>query len=248
MFPIRDHNPSQRTPFVTWALIAVNAVVFLMMLPGFSNDRILFGVYQEWALIPARISAGEGYSTILTSMFMHGGFWHFAGNMLFLFIFGDNLEDQFGHVPFAVFYLGCGAAAAAAQYVADPGSTIPMVGASGAIAGVMGGYLFLFPKAQVDVLVIFGFFIRVIPLPAWIMLGLWFGLQLVLGAASLGGQGGGVAYLAHAGGFGAGFGVAMIFLALHGGARFWSRTDGHPPHPETPNSRSSVPLVPRRRR
>jgi membrane associated rhomboid family serine protease len=246
MFPIRDHNPSERTPLVTWALIAINAVVFLLMLPGFGDDRLLSGIYAEWALIPARLSAGEGHVTVLTSMFMHGGFMHFAGNMLFLYIFGDNLEDQFGRVPFLLFYLACGVAAAMAQYVADPASPIPMVGASGAIAGVMGGYLFLFPRAQVDVLVILGFFIRLVPLPAWIMLGLWFGLQVVLGAVNLGGQGGGVAYLAHAGGFAAGFAVALVYLTLHGGTGFWRRTEGHPPHPEVSYRRTTIPIVRRR--
>jgi membrane associated rhomboid family serine protease len=247
MFPIRDHNPSERTPYVTYALLAANVVVFLLTLPGLGDPRALYAVYAEYALIPARVSAGEGQVTFVTSMFLHGGFMHLAGNMLFLWIFGDNLEDQFGHVPFLGFYLATGVAAAGAQYAVDPGSTIPVVGASGAIAGVMGGYLLLFPKARVDVVVFIAIFFRVFALPAWVMLGFWFGLQVVLGAADLGGTGGGVAYMAHAGGFAAGFVVALVFWLAHGGTRFWQWSDGHPPHPEV-NYRVRRTTIPRTRR
>ncbi len=150
MFPIRDHNPSGRTPFVTLALIAINVVVFL----GY------FTTMNDWAL--SRFFTTWG-----------GGWMHIIGNMLFLWIFGDNLEDEMGHLPFLLFYLASGLAAAALQFAAEPGSPIPMVGASGAIAGVMGGYLLMFPKARVDVLVIIVIFFRVFALRAWIVLGLW---------------------------------------------------------------------------
>jgi len=152
MFPIRDHNPSGRTPYVTLVLIAINAVAFI----GFNTtlaDWQLGRFFMEWGVTPARISSGQGYETLITHMFLHAGWMHILGNMLFLWIFGDNLEDQMGHAGFLLFYLLGGLAAAGLQFATDPGSLAPMVGASGAIAGVMGGYLLLFPKARVDVLV-----------------------------------------------------------------------------------------------
>ena len=201
MFPIRDHNPSGRTPFVTYALMAINIVVFLSYVD--MGDRALSYFYWDYALIPAEVSAGEGITGVFTSMFLHGGFLHLAGNMLFLFIFGDNIEDEMGHLPYLGFYLACGLAAAVLQWASAPQSMVPVVGASGAIAGVMGGYLLLYPRAKVDILLIFIVFFKVLPLPAWIMLGLWFGMQL-FGGFSTPGDGGGVAYWAHAGGFVAG--------------------------------------------
>ena len=164
MFPIRDHNPSLSTPVVTYALIAINILVFLTYLPMLGDEARLTAFFGRWALIPARLSAGEGTLTLITSMFLHGGLLHIAGNMLFLWIFGDNLEDAFGHVKFLAFYLACGVVAALAQVVPDPGSRVPMVGASGAIAGVMGGYLLLFPRARVDVMVILVVILRMIAL------------------------------------------------------------------------------------
>lgn len=248
MFPLRDHNPSGRRPFVTWLLIAVNVAVFLGY-AGLSTDpRALDDFFSTYALIPARLSAGEGFLTLVSSMFLHGGFMHLGGNMLFLWIFGDNLEDKMGHVWFALFYLACGIGAALVQYVASPYSAIPMVGASGAVAGVMGGYLLLFPRAKVDILIIFIVFFRVFPVPAWLMLGLWFTLQFMNGlGANL--EAGGVAYWAHAGGFAIGLILSVpIFLRL-GGFRFWSRTHGHPDHPAADYqfARSNVPKVRRRR-
>ncbi len=171
---------------------------------------------------------------------------HLAGNMLFLWIFGDNLEDEMGHLPFLGFYLASGLAAAFGQYFTEPASPIPMVGASGAIAGVMGGYLLLFPKARVDVLVIFIIFFRVFPLPAWIMLGLWFALQLFSGLTA-GFQMGGVAYWAHAGGFVAGLLLALPVWLKKGGPDYWRRTHGQPPHPEMKYRKSSIPKVIRRK-
>lgn len=246
MFPIRDHNPSGRTPFVTFALIALNAVVFLgywLTLPEFQIDRF----FTEWGLVPARLTQAEGLPTLFTSMFLHAGWMHIIGNMLFLWIFGDNLEDEMGHAGFLAFYLASGLAAALAQTAMDPGSAIPMVGASGAIAGVMGGYLLLFPKARVDVLFIFIIFFRIFAIPAWIVLGVWFGLQLFSGFSTPADMGG-VAYWAHAGGFAGGLVLTLPAFLRRGGKGYWSQTEGHPPHPEAsyPLSRSSIPRVPRR--
>ncbi|EDQ03880.1 hypothetical protein OIHEL45_00522 [Sulfitobacter indolifex HEL-45] len=155
MFPIRDHNPSGRTPYVTYALMAVNIGVFLSYLSLMSDERALGEFYYSYALLPARLSHGEGYFGLITSQFLHGGWMHLAGNMLFLWIFGDNVEDEMGHGRYLLFYLACGIAAGLGQVVTEPLSWVPMVGASGAIAGVMGGYLLLFPRAKVDILVIF---------------------------------------------------------------------------------------------
>ncbi|WP_371171351.1 rhomboid family intramembrane serine protease [Aliiroseovarius sp. 2305UL8-7] len=249
MFPIRDHNPSQRTPYVTYGLIAINAIVFLVMLPLYGNDAGLSRIYLSYGAIPVRLTSGQGYETAVTSMFLHGGFMHFAGNMLFLWIFGDNLEDILGHVRFAVFYLVSGIGALLLQILADPASPVPMVGASGAIAGVMGGYLLLFPKARVDVLLILVVIFKVIPFPAWLMLIIWFGLQVVNGALSLGQTGGGVAHWAHAGGFIAGLLFVLPVWRSLGGKTFWDRTHGHPDHPEASYSvgKSRIPKVNRRR-
>ena len=247
MFPIRDHNPSGKTPYVTIALIAVNVLVFLGYF--FSrNDFQLQIFFLHWGLVPARLLAGEGYETLVTSMFLHGSIMHLAGNMLFLWIYGDNLEEEMGHLPFLLFYLAAGLAAAGLQAGADLASQIPMVGASGAIAGVMGGYLLLFPRAKVDVLFIFVVFFRIFAIPAWIVLGLWFGIQIFSGISTPG-DGGGVAYWAHAGGFVAGLLLTLPVWLKRGAGAFWKATAGHPPHPETqfPASRSNIPLVPRRR-
>ena len=248
MFPLRDHNPSGRTPYVTWLLIAINVIVFASYAAKFTDNQAISAFFGSYALIPARISSGDGYYTVVTSMFLHGGFMHIAGNMLFLWIFGDNMEDEMGHLGFLGFYLASGIGAALAQFAVAPLSTVPMVGASGAIAGVMGGYLLLFPKARVDILFIFIVFFKVVPVPAWIMLGVWFGLQFINGiAADL--NAGGVAYWAHAGGFIVGFLLTLPLFRRLGGIAFWNRTDGHPDHPpaQYPLSRSNIPRVGRRR-
>ena len=245
MFPIRDHNPSERVPFVTYALIGLNILVYLYGLAALQSERDLAEFYYHYAMIPARVVEGDGYTGVFTSMFLHAGFLHLAGNMLFLFIFGDNLEDKMGHVPFLLFYLFCGVGATLAQHVTDPTSQVPLVGASGAIAGVMGGYLLLFPRARVDIFVFFIVFFRIFPIPAWIMLGLWFGLQLFNGVTA-DQTGGGVAYWAHAGGFIVGFIAILPFWLRLGGPRFWRRTEGHPEHPEASYGRSSVPVVRKR--
>lgn len=248
MFPIRDHNPSDRTPFVTWVLIAVNVLIFVSYFPAMSGDEAqLTAFYNTWGLVPSQVMAGDQTQTLVTHMFLHGGWMHLIGNMLFLWIFGDNLEDLMGHFWFAIFYLACGAAAAAGQILADTSSVIPMVGASGAIAGVMGGYLLMFPRARIDVLVILVVFVRVFTIPAWLMLGLWFGLQLVSGL-SMDLVGGGVAYWAHAGGFVAGVLLALPLWMRLGRSNFWTRFDGKPPHAEVeyrvvPRARSPIPKV-----
>ena len=247
MFPIRDHNPSGRTPYVTYGLIAVNIAVFLGYWLTLTSDQMQARFFFTWGLVPALVTQGVASETLVTSMFLHGGWMHLAGNMLFLWIFGDNLEDEMGHMPFAGFYLASGLAAAALQIAANPGSGVPMVGASGAIAGVMGGYLLLYPQAKVDVLVIFVVFVRVFAIPAWIVLGLWFGLQIFNGAVTPT-DGGGVAYWAHAGGFVGGLAMTLPIWLRRGGPGFWSRTKGHPDHPaaQYPLSRSSIPWVRRR--
>ncbi len=247
MFPIRDHNPSGRTPYVTYALMAANIVIFIGYLAILGDDRALFAFFGEWGIVPARLSFGEGYHTLFTSIFLHAGFMHLAGNMLFLFIFGDNLEDEMGHVGFALFYLASGIGAGLIHVIAGPDSHVPTVGASGAIAGIMGGYLLLFPKAKVDILVIFIIFFRIFSVPAWVMLGLWLALQF-LGSITSDPDGGGVAYWAHTGGFVIGLVLALPVWLRRGGASFWSRTEGHPPHPDAQYrfARSSIPRVPRK--
>lgn len=247
MFPIRDHNPSGRTPYVTYALIAANVGVFLSYWLTIPSENALGYFFATWGLVPAEVTAGADLHSIFTSMFLHGGWMHLVGNMLFLWIFGDNLEDIMGHVRYALFYLACGLAAAILQVAADPGSYIPMVGASGAIAGVMGGYLLLFPRAKVDVLFIFIIFFRVFPIPAWIMLGIWFAIQLFSGVNTPS-DAGGVAYWAHAGGFIAGLVLTWPFWIARGGRSFWSQTHGQPPHPEAtyPLAKSHIPMVRRK--
>ncbi|MCR8723021.1 rhomboid family intramembrane serine protease [Frigidibacter sp. ROC022] len=246
MFPIRDHNPSARTPVVTYALIAANVLVYLAMLPAAQDGRALYDIYNTYALVPAEFSAGYDRWTLLTSAFMHGGILHLAGNMLFLWIFGDNLEDQMGHLPYLGFYLAAGMAAGLAQVGIDPTSRVPMVGASGAIGGVLGGYMLLFPRARVDMLLIVGFFVRMFTLPAWMLLGFWLGLQLVLGLANTGAEGG-VAYWAHVGGFIAGLILTLPLWLRRGGGGYWSRTEGRPPHPPGPVPQTRIPRVPRRK-
>lgn len=242
MFPIRDHNPSQRVPYVTYALVAANVVIFLSYLPISDNPVALGAFFGMWAMQPIELSMGTQFHTLVTSMFLHAGFMHLAGNMLFLWIFGDNLEDQLGHWTYLGYYLACGVGAGLCQWVVDPNSVIPMVGASGAIAGVMGGYLLLYPKARVDVLLIFIVFFKVIPVPAWIVLGIWFGLQLFNGLA-MDVAGGGVAYWAHAGGFVVGMALCFPLFQKMGGTQYWRRTEGHPPHPETQYRRSAIPRI-----
>ena len=247
MFPIKDHNPTGRIPYVTYTIMALNIAVFALMLPAYGNDQALFEVYYRWGMVPAWVTENTHLSTLFTSMFIHGGILHLAGNMLFLWIFGDNLEDELGHVGFIVFYLASGLGAAGLQILADPISQTPIIGASGAIAGVMGGYLLLFPKARVDVLIILIVVFRIFPVPAWIMLALWFAMQVFNGVAAASGEGG-VAYWAHAGGFIVGFLWVLPLWLRHGGTRYWSQNHGKPPHPDATYrlGNSRVPRVKRR--
>ncbi|MGP6086750.1 rhomboid family intramembrane serine protease [Antarctobacter jejuensis] len=244
MFPIRDHNPSGRVPYVTYALIAMNVAVFLYSLQIETSPRALNVFYAQYALVPRFLTEGFGFSGLFTSMFLHGGWMHIIGNMLFLYIFGDNLEDEMGHIGFTLFYVAAGMGAGLIHWLAAPYSNIPTVGASGAIAGVMGGYLLLFPKARVDILLILVIIFKVIPVPAWLMLAIWFALQVV-GGANAPADEGGVAYWAHVGGFVVGLVLTVPVWLRRGATAYWDRTDGHPPHPETRYDfkRSQIPRV-----
>lgn len=244
MLPIRDHNPSGRTPYITYALMAANILIFLSYVTAFSDPYALNNVYASWGMIPARVSSGEGYYTLISSMFLHGGWMHLAGNMLFLWIFGDNIEDEMGHLPYLGFYLLTGMAAGVIHYLSAPYSGVPTVGASGAIAGVMGGYLLLYPKAKVDILIILIVFFRILPIPSWIVLMVWLGMQIFGGIGS-DPETGGVAYWAHAGGFIAGIICAIPVWLKHGGKKFWKTNNYHPPHPETVYTHSRIPRVKR---
>ena len=214
MFPLRDENPTELIPFVTIAIILVNVGVWMILqnagvgapfiaslceygsIPGELTGALPAG--QEVALGEYRCTAGgRTWSTVLTSMFMHGGWGHLIGNMWFLWVFGNNVEDSMGHVRFIVFYLLTGAAATAAHVLTVPGSAVPTVGASGAISGVMGAYMFLYPRVRILTLV----FVYLVHLPAWVMLGYWFVIQFVSGSA---GAEAGIAFWAHVGGFVAG--------------------------------------------
>ncbi len=246
MFPIRDHNPSLKTPYVTYALMAVNILVFLTYWSNLHNPQVINRFFFDWAMVPQFVTEGDHYYSMITSMFLHGGFMHLAGNMLFLWIFGDNLEEQLGHIPYLAFYFAVGLAAGFAQILTDPTSPLPVVGASGAIAGVMGAYLLLFPKAKIDILIIIIVFFRVFPIPAWIMLGLWFAWQLVSGIAT-DAQASGIAYWEHAGGFLAGMLLIVPTWLRLGGTQFWRRNHGHPPHPDAHYELSNT-RIPRIRR
>ncbi|WP_333683809.1 rhomboid family intramembrane serine protease [Pontibaca methylaminivorans] len=248
MFPIRDHNPSGRTPYVVYALIASNVLVFLANLGGFESYSAMSRFYYNWTLIPARIETGSGYHTLLTSMFLHDGLLHIGGNMLFLWIFGDNLEDRMGHALFLAFYMASGIGAGLIHVLTAPGSLVPTLGASGAIAGVLGGYLLLYPRARVDVLIILIVFIRIFPLPAWVMLAFWLALQAISGLGS-NPDAGGVAYWAHTGGFAVGFLLTVPLWLRLGGPAFWriplgARARAGPDAPRSNPTR--IPRVPRR--
>jgi membrane associated rhomboid family serine protease len=225
VLPLKDNVPTRSFPAISVALIVVNVAIyvyeFFLWFEPATGGRASLGarLYEqfivEFGLIPCRFEAicppqldtalagtPPPTLTIFTSMFVHGGLLHVGGNMLYLWIFGKSVEDAMGHGRFLVFYLVCGLGAAAAQYLQDPASAIPMVGASGAVSGILGAYLLLHPRARIWTLVIVGFFVRVIPVPALIVLGFWVVLQFVNGVLTLArGDVGGVAFLAHLGGF-----------------------------------------------
>ena len=200
MIPIRDHNPSGKFPFFTYLFIIGNSLIFFysFFLPPASWESFI----NQYALIPALVSQGENLYSLFTSIFLHGNLLHLLGNMLFLNIFGDNLEDKLGHFKYLLFYFSCGLGASGLQILVNPHSPIPMLGASGAIAGALGGYLIFFPRHKVDVLFSFGLSLRKQTIPAATMLIYWIFFQIIFGLQGLGGvQGDGIAYFAHIGGF-----------------------------------------------
>lgn len=235
LLPIGDDNQGRTTvPFIVYILIAINAVVFLAFQQATGTEAGAEFTYaysvvpyeithNEDLVVPRRLPGGEVipqfpgpapiWLTILTSMFMHGGWMHILGNMLYLWIFGDNIEDNFGHAKFLIFYLVCGVAASFSHILVDPNSVIPSLGASGAIAGVLGAYLIMFPRNRVRNLVFFGFFFTTVELPAVIVLGFWIVIQFVqqyLSSFEFA-QSGGVAYMAHIGGFVSGVILCFVF-------------------------------------
>jgi len=213
MIPIRDDNPTRTVPWATIALIAANVAVFVYTLT--LPPAQLQSVWTSWSIVPARLLDGlldpREIATVFTSMFMHAGWVHLTGNLLYLWIFGNNVEDRLGPLRFTIFYLLSGIGAAAAQVVMDPGGSIPMLGASGAIAGVLGGYLLLYPGASVVTIIPIFFFIEIARVPAYLVIGFWFVLQLGNGLATIGSglAQGGTAWFAHIGGF-----VAGLLLML----------------------------------
>lgn len=242
MFPIRDDNPQILTPYVTYGIIGLNVLAWVVV-QGLGSEPALASSICTLGLIPGEllqsVSAGTrfrvgpntvcvlgdsaAWHTMLTSMFLHGGWLHIIGNLWFLWIFGGNVEDSMGHRRFGIFYVLCGLAAAAAQIVSDPDSSVPMVGASGAIGGVMGAYIVLYPRVHVHMFVFLGFLATTIAVPAVLMLGYWLLIQVFSGIASLGAQGGGVAFWAHVGGFVAGAVLVLMF-------RDRALLDRHPYH------------------
>jgi len=228
MFPLRDDNPTELFPFVTLLLIAANVLVWLLVQGGGVAEPFLNSLCAYGA-IPAEITGAVGpgdtvslgdasctiggysWTTVLTSMFMHGGWMHLIGNMWFLWVFGNNIEDSMGHFRYLIFYVLCGVLAALTHIFIDPSSTVPTVGASGAISGIMGAYIVLYPKVRVYTLIFLVVYVRVIPMTALAVLGLWFAIQLFSGLASGAGAGGGVAFWAHVGGFVAGVVLVKLF-------------------------------------
>ena len=252
MIPIKDYaGPRRRLPWITWGLIAVNVVVFLYQVSLGADAQAFIFAYSVVPValthgipqtslpgVPAHIpfhTPSPVYLTLITAMFLHAGWLHIGGNMLFLYIFGDNVEDRMGHIPYLLFYLFCGVVAGITQVAVDPGSSIPSLGASGAIAGVLAAYLVLFPLARVRTIIFIVFFFTIVTLPAFVLIGIWFLLQFLDGVAALSNvqQGmGGVAYFAHVGGFVTGL---MITFLL----RPWLRPPAsvsYPYYPRHPDS------------
>jgi membrane associated rhomboid family serine protease len=226
MIPLRDRNPSHTRPYVNWLLILFNALFFLFELslgPAALDQFVMTAGFVPGRYLMDGLSAGDlvhGAQSALVSMFLHAGWAHFLGNMLFLWIFGDNVEDRLGHLRYVVFYLAAGYAATAAHALAGPSSQLPAIGASGAISGVLGAYLFLYPRARILSVVPIFFFLHFLEVPALVFLPIWFLVQFISGAASLGAptaaEAGGVAWFAHIGGFVAG---PLLLLLLGGFSR-----------------------------
>jgi membrane associated rhomboid family serine protease len=248
MFPYRDENETQRPAIVTLAIIALNVLVWLLV-QGAGSEATVAASVCNLGLIPGELTGtlppgttvplgeglvcaarpGSGLAHLFTHMFLHGSWMHLLGNMWFLWLFGNNIEDSMGHLRFLIFYLLCGLTAAFAQIATGPDSAIPMVGASGAISGVMGAYLLLYPKVRVYTLVPIGFFITSLALPAWVMLGYWFVIQFFSGLVSFGGEMGGVAFWAHVGGFVAG----IAFIKLFARGDYIDERQAHRWHPRS---------------
>ena len=228
MIPLRDRNPTRRTPIVTWALIGACFAAFALQLwiSASGGERALERFFVQWGAVPAEITdalesgnyLGQATIGMFTSMFLHGGWLHLLGNMLFLWIFGNNVEDRLGSIPFLLFYLVGGIAAALTQVVIDPRSSVPLVGASGAIAAALGAYIVLFPGARILALVFLGFFYQLLEVPAIVVLGFWFVLQLVSGFMAFDAETaqGGVAFFAHIGGFVFGLAVGLLLRVVSG--------------------------------
>jgi membrane associated rhomboid family serine protease len=219
MFPLRDDNPTSIFPMLTIGLIAINVMIFLYQLSLGPNGQerlvyqfgsipaVLFGsqrLAESLAVIPP-------FASLFTSMFLHGGFMHLLGNMLYLWIFGNNIEEAMGRFRFILFYLATGVAAGYAHALVNPASPVPSIGASGAISGVLGAYILLYPRARVLTLIFLGFFVRLMYIPAWIVLGFWFFLQLLSGSVGSQSNAGGIAFWAHIGGFLAGMVLVGLF-------------------------------------
>ena len=218
MIPIKDHNPTRRKPYINILLIAANLSVFIYQV--FYAPRGAAGLVDALGVVPHELLSNTDIGTptpvpipltLLSAMFIHGGWLHFFGNMLYLWIFGDNVEDRLGHGRYLLFYLSCGVIAALVHIFVFPQSRVPCVGASGAISGVLAAYLFFFPRARVTTIFIIFFFIRIVRLPAVVLLGLWIVLQAAGGLAELSARAGGIAWFAHIGGFGAGALLALVF-------------------------------------
>jgi membrane associated rhomboid family serine protease len=254
MFPYRDENETVRTPYATYTLIGLNVAAWLLvqgagsemslarsvcdlgLIPGELTGRVPVGTrFPMGAGLVCETDPGRQVSHILTSMFLHGSWMHLLGNLWFLWIFGNNVEDAMGRLRFMIFYLLTGAAAALAQVVLTPSSPVPMVGASGAISGVMGGYIVLYPHVRVYVMVPIGFMLTSVAWPAWMMLGYWLLLQFVMGLTALGREGGGVAFWAHFGGFVAG----VVLVKLFSRSSYLTEHQARQWHPQRVGFRSS---------
>lgn len=233
MIPIHDNNPTHRKPIVTVSLIVICVLVFFWQVSlgprGATAVVYSFGFIPALlftdASLPPELAVVPAGATLFTSMFLHGSFMHLLGNMLYLWVFGNNVEDRMGRIPFILFYLAAGIVAVYSQVLTDPDSTVPLIGASGAIAGTLGAYLVMFPHARVLTLVPIFFFLQVAELSAVLVLGFWFVLQALQGVGSLGGQVGGVAWWAHIGGFVFGALIALLFYRRRREREFPSPAD-----------------------
>ncbi|MBC8412426.1 MAG: rhomboid family intramembrane serine protease [Nitrospira sp.] len=218
MIPFKDDNPAENFPIVTISIIVLNVLVFLWQYispRGVFPTTFLYGAVPHLLLTGSTVQPIHPFMTIITSMFMHGGFLHLFVNMLYLWIFGNNIEDKLGIVRFIVFYIMCGAVAVYSHALTDSTSMVPMIGASGAVSGILGAYILLYPKARVHVLIFLVIFIEVIKLPAYIVIGFWIAIQLINGILSSGlDVQGGVAWFAHIGGFLAGLIISKIFFSI----------------------------------